>query len=167
VVFGAEAVVDERTVVVVVVRAFVADRAVERCFRFDHLVEDAQVVQMNVLIQKIVNEPDKVVFRGQVAWAHKYRQQEGCQRNHEKDYRHRYADLFEQGPGFDMIDEAKPVGHDNDHVASEPQYDDARGPVDLPDGPVSLEANTLAMVFQNELQTFVLQIFKYFFALNE
>lgn len=147
---GAEAVVDEGTVVVVVVRAFVADRAVKRGFRFDHLVEDAQVVQMNVLIQKAVHEPNEVIFRCQVAWAHEYRQQEGHQRHNEKDYGHRDADLFKKGSGRDIVDEAEPVGHDDDHVAGQPQYNDARGPADLPYGPVSLKADTLAMVLQNE-----------------
>ena len=66
----AKAVVDERTVVVIVVRAFVANGAVERLLCDDHLAENAQVVQVNVVFKEVVNQLDKVELGFEVAGLH-------------------------------------------------------------------------------------------------
>jgi hypothetical protein len=57
---GPQAVVDKVAVVVVVRTAPVADRAVERAVRLYQLVEDAQVVQVDVVLQKVVNQPNEI-----------------------------------------------------------------------------------------------------------
>ena len=51
----AQAVIDEGAVMVVVVGASVADCAVEWVFSFNYFVVDAQVVQVNVLLQEVVH----------------------------------------------------------------------------------------------------------------
>ena len=79
-ILGAETVVDEGAVVVIVIGASIADRAVEWIFRLYYLIENAQVIQVYVLLQKLVHKPNKVVFRLNVAWLHKDRQEESDQR---------------------------------------------------------------------------------------
>ena len=67
---SAKAVIYERTVVVIVVRALVANGAVERLLCDDHLAENAQVVQVNVVFKEVVNQLDKVELGFEVAGLH-------------------------------------------------------------------------------------------------
>ena len=70
VITSAEAVIYERTVVVIVVRALVANGAVERLLCDYHLAENAQVVQVNVVFKEVVNQLDKVELGFEVAGLH-------------------------------------------------------------------------------------------------
>jgi len=67
---SAKAVIDERTVVVIVVRALIANGAVERLLCDYHLAENAQVVQVNVVFQEVVNQLNKVELGFEVARLH-------------------------------------------------------------------------------------------------
>jgi len=81
VVSRAKAIVDEIAVMVVVCTATIANGAVEGAVRLYKLVEDAQVVQVNVIFQKVVHQPDEVELLLQIAWRHKYRYQVGDHRD--------------------------------------------------------------------------------------
>jgi hypothetical protein len=83
VILGAETIVNEWAVVIVVIGATIADRAVEWIFRLYDLIKNAQVVQMYILFQKLIYKPNKVIFWLNVAWLHKNRQQESHQRTDE------------------------------------------------------------------------------------
>ena len=67
---GPKAIINEGAVVVVVIRATIANSAVERILWFYDLIKNAQIVQVNVIIQEFVNKPYEVKLWLQVSWLH-------------------------------------------------------------------------------------------------
>lgn len=153
---GPEAVVNEGAVVIVVIGAPVADGAVERVFRLYHLVEDAQVVQVDVLLQEIVNQPNEVEFSLQVPWFNKNRSKERHKRNYEKHDAQGNAYLLLDRCFLDIVDETKTKGQQDDQVRDQAHTDDQRGALDFADRTVPLEAHALLVVAEYEFQTLVL-----------
>lgn len=106
----AQTVVNEGTVVIVVSTALVANGAVKGTIRFDYLTKHTQVVQVDIVLQKVVHQPYELVLGRQVARLHENWHKESHQGNAEKDTRDWDADLFGWRVFFDILETAHPEG---------------------------------------------------------
>ena len=74
VVLGAQTVVYKRTVMIVKLHTSVADGAVKWRFRLYHLVEHTQILNVDLLLKKLVDQRDKLEAGLEIAWSTESRQ---------------------------------------------------------------------------------------------
>lgn len=146
VILGAETVVDEGAVVVVVIGAAIADCAVEWVFRLYYLIENAQVIQVYILLQKLVHKPNKVVFRLNVAWLHKDRQKESDQRTDENAHGKPCQELPANTQPLTEVHKSEPWCHQDYEVAQEADHDNCARSINFSYGAMSLKAWTLLVI---------------------
>lgn len=80
-----QTVIDEGTMMVIIIGALVTNRTMKRLFRNDHLTENAQIVQVYVVLKEIVNQLYEIEFGPQIARVHPNRQAERDERDQKEE----------------------------------------------------------------------------------
>lgn len=139
----------------------------ERILRFYYLIEHTQVVQVDILVQKLVYQPHEVVLRLQIPRLYQDRRHERNQRNYENHSFNQYCDLVAANLKVISVDKAEPKRNHNYQVAYHAKHYNETRSFNFPDRTMSLKTGAFLVVTQNEFKAFKLAVIESFLILIE